>query len=92
MGGDFNAKSPLWGSPIEDRRGSILAEWMARMNLMVMNVGNKPTFQRDASQSIIDITIAKERAGRLVSGWRVLEEETLSLHNYIRYDVSHGEE
>lgn len=60
LGGDFNAKSPLWGSPLEDRRGTLLADWIASTNLMVINEGNMPTFQRDASQSILDLTLATE--------------------------------
>lgn len=49
--------------------------------------GNKPTFQRGRSESIIDITFVSEKLGGKVEDWRVLEEETLSLHNYTRYNV-----
>lgn len=87
LGGEFNAKSHMWGSATKDRRGLMLADWAANNNLVVMNVGNKPTFQREDSSSIIDITFATERAVRLVTGWEVMEEETLSLHNYIRYEA-----
>lgn len=33
VGGDFNAKPPLWGSPIKDRNGKILSEWAASSNI-----------------------------------------------------------
>lgn len=36
---DFNAKSPLWGSPAADARGKLLAEWCATLDLVVMNDG-----------------------------------------------------
>lgn len=87
IGGDFNAKSPLWGSQVEDKRGKMLAEWISSKNLITANRGEKPTFQRDASQSIIDITFTTDKTGGTISDWRVLDEETLSLHNYIRYKV-----
>lgn len=30
---------------------------------------------------------SRQRAADLVTGWEVMDEETLSLHNYIRYEV-----
>lgn len=88
VGGDFNAKSPIWGSKVEDGRGKLLSEWLASKNLVVWNEGDKPTFQRGASASIIDVTISTEKLGRIDGRWRVLDEDSLSLHNYIRYRVA----
>lgn len=84
-GGNLNAKSPIWGAPQEDERGRILSEWLAAENILVSNVGAAPTFQRGDSKSIIDVTLITEDMVGKVEGWKVLEEETLSLHRYITF-------
>lgn len=88
LGGDFNAKSPLWGSPREDAKGKILAEWIASRRLIVANEGDAPTFQRGESASILDLTLATENMVRAVTGWLVRAEETLSLHNYVEFNLA----
>ncbi|VEN56323.1 unnamed protein product, partial [Callosobruchus maculatus] len=87
LGGDFNAKSAEWSMPYEDRRGEITTGWIAEMGLIVLNKGNKPTFERGASSSIIDLTLATEAIARKCNQWEVLDEESLSLHNYITCNV-----
>lgn len=61
FGWRFQREVTVVGSPLEDMRGTLLADWIASTNLMVINEGNMPTFQRDASQSILDLTLATER-------------------------------
>ncbi|RZF33911.1 hypothetical protein LSTR_LSTR012253 [Laodelphax striatellus] len=85
IGGDFNAKSPEWGDPREDRRGQILMDWSASLQLAVINQGTAPTFVRERSQSIIDITFASEGVAQTISSWKVLETETLSPHHHILF-------
>lgn len=46
IAGDFNAKAGLWGSQNADERGDIIMEWMAGLNLIVHNLGDRPTFHR----------------------------------------------
>lgn len=87
IGGDFNAKSPEWGSNRTDPRGSILSEWINSENLYILNIGNSPTFRRHNQESVIDITLATEDLAGKVKGWKVLEEETLSLHQYIYFEI-----
>jgi len=41
VAGDFNAKSPLWGSPRQDGRGRILADWAAGLCLCVLNTSSR---------------------------------------------------
>ncbi|XP_018578181.1 uncharacterized protein LOC108916417 [Anoplophora glabripennis] len=88
--GDFNGKSPLWGGEREDRRGIRLAEWLFQMNLRILNEGKAPTFERGDSRSHIDITACTERLVAKIGKWRVMEEETLSLHKYIYFEASNG--
>jgi len=85
--GDFNAHSPIWGSPDEDARGSLLADMIAANSLCVCNKGNEPTFVRGNSRTHIDITMASENMVSHVKDWTVLDEESLSLHRYITYSI-----
>lgn len=82
--GDFNAKSPEWGSPVEDQRGRLLAEFIAPMDMTVANTGVEPSFVRGASRSWIDVTMARRIH---VKDWMVRDKESLSLHRYIVFDV-----
>lgn len=88
VGGDFNAKSYLWGSPIEDKRGQILAEWLAEEDLIVLNQGNAPTFRRREYQSYIDVTFCTQKIAKQVINWKVLEEESLSFHQHIVFEMA----
>jgi len=87
VAGDFNAKSRAWGSPREDPRGSLLADLLASLDAAVCNNGQSPTFVRGQSQSHIDITFVSASIQDSVSNWEVREEESLSLHRYITFDV-----
>lgn len=88
VSGDFNAHSPLWGSPSEDKRGEQLVDMLAANDLNICNEGNIPTFVRGASGTHIDLTFASTGLMPLVKRWRVLEEESLSLHKYVTYEIS----
>ena len=54
VAGDLNSKSPLWGSPVKDTRGRIVADWLAQNGLVVANIGDEPTFMRRESSSYLD--------------------------------------
>lgn len=87
VAGDFNAKHAAWGSPISDTRGELLLEMINSLGLVVCNNGYAPTFERDGSSSYIDITIATERTAAAIINWKVSSENSLSLHNYIIFDI-----
>lgn len=87
VGGDFNAKSHLWGAPLEDRRGGMLVDWLNSNDLVVANTGDSPTFVRGRSESHIDITITSDGEARLIRGWKVLDDMSLSLHRYIVFEL-----
>ncbi|KAL4143949.1 hypothetical protein QTP88_006197 [Uroleucon formosanum] len=82
VAGDFNAKSYLWGIPIEDARSTLLADLTAALDMFACNAGASPTFVRGQSKSHIDITFASSRIRGTVS-----DEESLSLHRYIKFEV-----
>jgi hypothetical protein len=48
IGGDFNAKSPLWNETRTDPRGIVVAEWIAKENLIIQNQGYVPNLKPEA--------------------------------------------
>lgn len=88
VGGDFNSKSPEWNSGSLDRRGIIVNEMIASLGLTVFNNGDSPTFRRGQSMSIIDITFGSYVFDNQLLNWRVLDEVTLSDHQYITFDIT----
>lgn len=92
VAGDFNAKSPAWGDHTEDPKGRVLMDMMASLGMVVCNSGDRPTFSRafagGISRSHIDITFVSGSASHTVRDWKVAEEYTGSLHNYIFFNVS----
>nr|CAI5834668.1 unnamed protein product [Callosobruchus analis] len=90
----FNAKSREWGSPIENRRGMYLAEYifrqgchMAALDIVAHNSDGTPTFQRVNSESFIDITLSTQRVVKKITNWKVMENETLSDHKHIYFEI-----
>ncbi|KAK9720147.1 Endonuclease-reverse transcriptase [Popillia japonica] len=88
VAGDFNSKSPMWGSPITDARGELLVEWAAEVGLNALNLGDEPTFERGNSKSHIDITWANEAMTRHIHEWTKNKRKELlnELENYIWAD------
>lgn len=54
--GDFNAKLPLWGCTVGNRRGEALVRWVTSSDLRLANVGNTATCVRWQGSSIVDLT------------------------------------
>lgn len=84
--GDFNAKSSLWGSPHTDSRGEKIGDWTNVLNLIIQNDG-RPTFVRGQSVSHIDLSLTTSKISRKVGGWEILEEDSMSLHKYIIFNL-----
>ncbi|XP_064214106.1 uncharacterized protein LOC135266775 [Tribolium castaneum] len=85
--GDFNAKSPAWGSKKEDERGRILMDWIAQRDYTIQNTGDEPTFVRGESVSNIDLTITSTGLADKIKNWKVLPEENLSDHRDIYFEI-----
>ncbi|XP_046424562.1 uncharacterized protein LOC124181884 [Neodiprion fabricii] len=85
VAGDFNAKSPNWGSSKWDKRGRVVADFLARLDLIPVNEGTAPTWQRASTRasSVIDLTAGTPGVAAEEMGWRVLDDESLSDHRYI---------
>jgi hypothetical protein len=86
--GDLNAKATDWGSPRTDARGRVVCEWAAATGLVLLNRGTELTCVRQRGGSIVDVTFASPSVADRVRDWRVMvDEETLSDHRYIRFDI-----
>lgn len=87
--GDFNAYSRSWGSKSTNHRGRLVDVWTAECNLVLLNDGAKPTFNRG---TFIDLCFVSSTIASESLEWRVLDEETLSDHNYIFFSINKGDE
>ncbi|KAE9528677.1 hypothetical protein AGLY_012252 [Aphis glycines] len=88
VAGDFNARSAAWGDRVTTSRGDELCDLLGSLQLIVLNEGSTPTFNRGEG-SIIDVTAVSERVRCLT--WSVLGDTfNNSDHNYIRFDLDSG--
>lgn len=84
IGVDANAKSPIWGSPNEDRAGRLVEEYMAEANLTTLNDPTQgPTFSADAGDSFIDLTLAGQRMCNMNMAWNLRPNIITSSHKLI---------
>ena len=86
IGGDLNAWAVEWGSRYTDARGRCVLEALAKLDVVVANVGTTSTFHRNGRESIVDVTFCSQS---LIGGlsWRVCDSFTFSDHQAIRYTV-----
>ncbi|GJQ69413.1 hypothetical protein Trydic_g6528 [Trypoxylus dichotomus] len=85
MGLDANSKSALWNSPTEDWRGRELETFLENYSFVALNNNEEPTFVGHQGSSFIDFTAVNFRAYGMTS-----EDETLSDHKFIRFDINNG--
>ncbi|XP_077295465.1 uncharacterized protein LOC143917758 [Arctopsyche grandis] len=82
-----DAKSVSWGSSITDRRGILLSELAASLQLTPANVGNELTFRRGAGGSVVDVTFSDDGIVGRINNWKVLDDYSHSDHQYIWYEI-----
>ncbi|KAG5882700.1 hypothetical protein JTB14_011335 [Gonioctena quinquepunctata] len=86
--GDFNAKSNLWHSRIENDRGLEVERFLAEEDMFVLNRLNEPdTFSTVNGTANIDLTIVDSRAHRAPHTWKVLEDQVASDHRLIIIEI-----
>ena len=66
IAGDFNSKCPELSETRSEKRGSIICDFVARKDLVILNRGDKHTFQRGDAFSILGITIGSTKLVRNV--------------------------
>lgn len=61
---------------------------MASVDVVCVNSGTMPTYVREGwGQSVVDITFVSAELVGYVSGWYVTEEETLSDHWLLYFEI-----
>ena len=89
---DANAWSSAWGMDRENSRGLRLEELLPNLDLVLLNAGTVPTFERMRGDrydaTIIDITLVSAELDDFVDSWYVDEEPSLSDHKVICSSIS----
>jgi hypothetical protein len=86
--GDFNAKSPVWGSPCSDERGRALMGLISDSEFVVLNDGSPTRVDdRSGSMSHIDLAFASRSVAPKCS-WSVTNNAMGSDHYPIRIGVN----
>lgn len=89
VAGDLNARAIEWGMTRTDKRGRLLLEMAARLNLTVTNMGSTPTYIRPGvGSSIPDVTMISDSILPLMGRWGVIDDYTASDHQYIVFEVN----
>lgn len=92
FGGDFNARSQLWGDTLENSRGKCIKNWISEQSVCILPRPSSPSFEQlrgnNLFESTIDficasLTIASENFEHIE-----LEDLVLSDHYPIAYNVS----
>lgn len=86
--GDFNAKSPLWGSDKTDPRGVSVVDLMGRLDLIPVRSEGSFTFERNGHRSLIDIVLLG--SGVRCSSSRILDTYSASDHRYVLHCLGHS--
>lgn len=88
VAGDFNARAIEWGMTMTNKRGRLLLEMAARLDLVVANTGNTPTYRRPGyGDSIPDVTFTTDGIYSRIKQWRVVEGYNASDHQFIAFEV-----
>ena len=87
IGCDANAHHICWGSSNINDRGGALLEYLVTTDMDILNKGTKPTFVVSRRQEVIDISLVSGDIAPYIVGWRVSDEESLSDHRYIQFQV-----
>lgn len=87
VAGDLNAWAVEWGSRATNHRGRIVLDFIAEVDLLLLNEGGTPTFERRGATSCIDITMVTQSLGSSVVKWTVSESYTGSDHNALIWEI-----
>ena len=91
---DSNAKSIMWQSKENDKRGEDLLNVIMEYSLTIANQpGNPPTFRNTMGhESNIDLTLMSTKLSTYTFEWKVEDGLTTSDHNIIRLILSSAED
>jgi len=83
VGMDSNAHHHSWGSPSNNIRGTLLANFISDHGLILHNVGDKPTYVKGSHRTHIDLTISSYNLQLLLNSWDVSDDDHFSDHKLI---------
>jgi hypothetical protein len=86
IGGDLNAWAEEWCSKFTNARGLCVLEAMAKLDVVIANVGCVSTYSGVGGESIVDVTFCSPTLYDALN-WRVCESYTASDHRAIRFTV-----
>jgi hypothetical protein len=85
---DSNARSKKWHDVITNKIGRTLEEFIISNGLNIANEDSAiTTFESTTGTSNIDLTIADKTTIKLLHTWQYKEQESLSDHRYITFDI-----
>ena len=85
---DSNSRSTTWHDVLTNYRGKEMEEFLAYNQLYIINEGSeRTTFQSSRGSSNIDLTIVNNHMLAVIEDWEILEEESCSDHNIIKYKL-----
>lgn len=89
VAGDFNARSPLWGSEIGDACSWILERFTVTHSLWPENVGSIPIFAVGNHSTVVDMTLTHLQKGSFIRDWWIRDNIfSDSDHRYVQYPLS----
>ncbi|GBP65565.1 hypothetical protein EVAR_87541_1 [Eumeta japonica] len=88
IAGDFNAWAVEWGSKLTNARGKEVLEAFSTLDVVLLNSGDTPTYNKGDASSIVDLTFVSSSLIRGNYHWRVMDLYTVSDHNAILWEVS----
>lgn len=84
---DANAHHLAWGSTNSNARGNNLLEFILSSNIMINNIGFKPTFVVSNRSEVLDITLTTPNIFSFITEWRVTESILTSDHRCIQFCI-----
>lgn len=91
IGGDFNARSPLWHDHRGNRteRSDAVEDLIAAQGLVILNEpGDLTTFSGAGGESNIDLTLCSGSICNKIKNWRVHDAAVVSDHRLLTFNLS----
>jgi hypothetical protein len=86
---DSNSSSTTWHDIKNNPSGKALEEFLTYNQLHILNEeSTSTTFQSNRGSSNIDLIIANNHMLAAIKDWKILEEESCSDHNIIKYNLN----
>lgn len=84
---DANAHHHAWGSKDINDRGKSLLEFILSSDLMINNIGCKPTFVIKNRSEVLDLTLSSPELFSAITDWKVTDQILTSDHRCIRFNL-----